>query len=268
MSKLWPCLKLGDPRLPRLVFLHGFLGRGADWEPVAATLAGRYHCILPDLPGHGANTHLPLEIPLSYESVAQGLQTTLADGDRRPVILAGYSLGGRIALYASLRFPDFVRALVLESTSPGIADPAARQERVRADERRAEDIASFGMRAFIDDWYRQPLFRSFQHRPALLEQIRQSRQDNDPTWMAKVIRELSPGCQPFLGDRLSELNIPTLLLAGSLDEKYAVALREMVIRIPRARGLVLPRAGHTIHAERPVRFSQILAAFLSCCVES
>jgi 2-succinyl-6-hydroxy-2,4-cyclohexadiene-1-carboxylate synthase len=121
-----------------------------------------------------------LEIPLSYENVAQGLQTTLADGDRRPVILAGYSLGGRIALYTSLRFPDFVRALVLESTSPGIADPAARQERVRADEQRAEDIASFGIRAFVDDWYRQPLFRSLH---PLLERIRlSSRTMTRPGW--------------------------------------------------------------------------------------
>lgn len=267
MSEMWPCLKLGNPRLPRLVFLHGFLGRGADWEPIAATFADRYHCILPDLPGHGANTHLPLKIPLSYESLAQGLQTTLAGGGRRPVVLAGYSLGGRIALYTSLRFPDFVRALILESTSPGIADPAARQERARADGRRAEDISSFGMRAFVDDWYRQPLFHSLQHRPALLERLRRSRQDNDPTWMAKVIRELSPGRQPFLGKRLSELHLPTLLLAGRLDEKYAVVLREMALQIPQARGLVVPRAGHTIHAERPVRFRRILAAFLSCCIE-
>ncbi len=258
----WPCLTLGDSRLPRLVFLHGFLGRGADWESIATSFADRYYCVLPDLPGHGINTDIPLEALLNYKRLAKGLQTTLAQYGQQPVILAGYSLGGRIALYTSLRYPGLVRALILESTSPGIANPSARQERAQADNRRAERILSDGMSAFIDDWYNLPLFRSLQRRPALLEQIKQARQSNQPAWMAKVIRELSPGGQPFLGECLHEIAFPILLLAGSLDEKYAAGLRETAARIPDARSLVVPLAGHIIHAERPARFCHILSAFL------
>jgi len=261
----WPCLTLGHPDLPRLVFLHGFLGRGAEWQSIASYFSDRYYCILPDLPGHGANITLPMETALNYESLARGLQITLTSLGPQPVILVGYSLGGRIALYTSLRYPEKVRVLILESTSPGIADLSARQERMLADQLQADGILSEGINPFLDRWYSQPLFQSLKGRQVLMEQVRQSRQENDPAWMAKTLRELSPGRQPFLGDRLQELDIPILLLAGSLDKKYAAALRETAASNQRSRALVVPHAGHSIHAERPQRFVYILNTFLSTC---
>lgn len=263
VQKPWPCLTLGDPRQPPLVFLHGFLGRGAEWETVAARFADAYHCFLPDLPGHGANTDLAPDVPLHYDSLADGLHRTLAQPGARPVILTGYSLGGRVALYFSLRYPELVRALILESTSPGISDESSRQERASADACRADAIYSGGLAVFVDEWYNLSLFRSLHHQPALLERIKQSRQNNQPAWMAKIIRELSPGRQPYLGERLRELTMPTLLLAGSLDEKYAAALRGTAARISRARTLIIRQAGHTIHVERPARFIRVLRAFLN-----
>ena len=259
----WPCITLGDVRLPRLVFLHGFLGRGADWQEVAAHFTDRYCCILPDLPGHGANTHLALGPALDYERLARGLARTLAESGKEPVVLVGYSLGGRIGLYAGLQHPGMLRGLLLESTNPGLSELETRQQRALADERQAQKIQSQGMDAFLDDWYAQPLFRSLHARPALLERMRRSRQGNQPVWMAKVLRELSPGSQPFLGERWNELNIPVLLLAGSLDEKYAALVSQTAARFPRVRGLVVPQAGHSIHAERPGRFRQILRTYLA-----
>lgn len=260
MTSPFPIVTLGSPNLPPLVFLHGFLGRGADWLPIARAFADRYHCLLPDLPGHGANLALPLDTPLNYSLLAEGLSATLPDS--RPVTLLGYSMGGRIALYFALRYPERVQTLILESTSPGLQSLSARTERARIDDLWAEKILLNGLPVFVDEWYRLPLFRSLQRQPALLETIKQQRRQNHPEWMAKIISELSPGRQPYLGKDLSKLFVPTLLLAGRLDEKYTAALPGFAAAIPQARALKIPFAGHTLHAERTERFIRILRAFL------
>jgi len=259
----WPCHTLGDARQPLLVFLHGFLGRGEDWAEMAVAFAARYFCIMPDLPGHGANTAMDVETPLSYETLAIGLQATLAEFGSRPVVLTGYSLGGRIALYAGLRLQGLVRALVLESTSAGIPDAGERQARLRADNALADRLEAGGMDEFVEHWYAQPLFQSLRARPALLAYILQFRRANHALWMAKVLRELSPGRQPYLGERWGELKVPVLLLAGELDGKYAASLEETVAAHPQFHGLRVPVAGHIVHAERPARFNSILSGFLS-----
>lgn len=257
---------LGDPSQPGLVFLHGFLGRGADWLPIASAFADRYNCILPDLPGHGANITLAPETPLDYAFFAQDLLAALPDS--RPIHLLGYSMGGRAALYFALRYPERVQTLILESVNPGISDPVARVERARLDDAWAAKIRAHGLPAFIDEWYSQPLFRSLHRQPELLAQIKTARCQNNPGWVAKVIAELSPGRQPWLGSRLDEIKIPTLLLAGKLDEKYAAALPGFAAQIRGARAALVPFAGHTIHAERVERFVAICRAFLSVTLRS
>lgn len=254
-------LTIGHPSAPPLVFLHGFLGRGADWLPIARTFAGRYYCILPDLPGHGSNITFPLGTVLNYEFLVQDLIDNLPT--KRPITLVGYSLGGRTALYFALNHPERVRTLILEGTNPGLEDPIARQERTQSDDAWSDQIRTRGLPTFVDKWYNQPLFHSLHHHPTLLEQFKTTRRENDPRWMAKVISELSPGRMPWLGDRLGEIKIPTLLLAGSLDEKYASCLHDLSAKIQGSMAWKVPMAGHSIHTERPGRFNAICHAFLS-----
>jgi len=250
---------LGSPSHPPLVFLHGFLGRGRDWLPVAETFKDRFYCILPDLPGHGENTDFPFETQLDYDFFVDDLIATL--GEFRKINLIGYSMGGRTALYFALKYPERVQTLVLESTSPGIEPEHARLERCTLDDRWAEKIRANGMAAFVEEWYNIPLFRSLHGQPELLDRIKAARCENSSAWMAKVIAELSPGRVPYLGNQLSELKMPLLLLAGGLDEKYASGLEGFGAAIPSSVASVVPDAGHTVHAERPREFIRLLEKF-------
>src|SRR5918997_6024427 len=78
-----------------LVLLHGFTQTGRSWQPVAAALAGRYRAIAPDLPGHGAFAE---RRPATFAACDAYLRVVA--GDR--FTLAGYSMGGRVALHAAL----------------------------------------------------------------------------------------------------------------------------------------------------------------------
>ena len=260
--RLWPYRLIGSPPKPPLVFLHGYLGSGEDWLQVAEQCAAQFLCILPDLPGHGQNTHQPFTQPLSFEVIAEGLVTLIEALGLDRVGLVGYSMGGRIALYSALRRPQQISALVLESCSPGLATGQARRQRARVDDRRAKSILAGGLEAFVDHWYDMELFGTLKSQPCLFQEIREKRKMNDREWAAKVISELSPGRQPSLWPELGGLRLPTLLLAGALDSNYVEIIAAMDQKIPKSKVEIVPEAGHNIHLEHPSRFIKLVVDFL------
>lgn len=258
----WPARTLGVPERPALVFLHGFLGSGRDWLHLAKRLSDQFYCLMPDLPGHGDNLGTVDESRLGYEALSEGLYATLSTHRSGPVNLLGYSMGGRLAMAFSLRHPERVSRLILESANPGIGNAKQRAERAALDDRLSERILAEGLRAFLDFWYRLPLFALDGRRPVLLERLVNIRAQNDPQWMAAVIRSMSPGRQPNLWPQLGELSIPTLLLAGALDAKYETITIRMAEVIASSRRLLIPFTGHNPHSERPTRIAQTVRAFL------
>src|SRR5215212_7742503 len=134
-----------------LVLLHGFTQTGRSWQPVRQALAARYRSLAPDLPGHG---DFAGRRPASFAACDAYLRA-LARG---PFTLAGYSMGGRIALHAALSLGPAVERLVLIGASPGIADPVERAERAASDAALADRIESIGVEAFVREWGAQPLF--------------------------------------------------------------------------------------------------------------
>jgi 2-succinyl-6-hydroxy-2,4-cyclohexadiene-1-carboxylate synthase len=217
---------------------------------------------MPDLPGHGDNATLSLAQPLNFDLIVEDLRLFFEYLGLDQVILIGYSMGGRIALYAAATYPAKIRALILEGASPGLEAESARQERARLDDERAEFLQAKGVEAFVDQWYNMPLFQTLQARPHLLATVKQKRTNNNPRWLAKIISELSPGRQPSLWPRLTTLSMPVLLLAGELDSTYASLVTKMSRQIPGAIIRIIPQAGHNIHLEQPIQFIESVQAFL------
>ena len=254
-------LTLSNPKNPPLVFLHGFLGSGQSWLEIARPFRENYFCILPDLPGHGENTNLDVNSPLDFDILTEWLFRLLDEIPAPKIHLVGYSLGGRAALAFACRYPKRILTLTLESVNPGIVDQAERALRLAEDTARAESILKDGMSTFVDKWYRMPLFASLNFHPEKLSAIKESASRNDPRWMAKVIRELSPGAQTPLWDSLSNLSFPVLLIAGGKDEKYVQVIRKMAEQISNCKHIIVPGAGHNVHAEQPEEYISLLQKF-------
>jgi 2-succinyl-6-hydroxy-2,4-cyclohexadiene-1-carboxylate synthase len=164
-------------------------------------------------------------------------------------VLAGYSMGGRIALHAALARPERVRRLVLLGASPGLADASEREERRRADDALAERIEAIGVEAFADEWGRLPLWEGQPERVRAAAHADRLR--NTPAGLADALRGLSTGALPSLWDRLGELPMPVVLLAGERDAKFRAIAERMAERIPGARLEIIPGTGHAAHLERP-----------------
>lgn len=172
----------------------------------------------------------------------------------------GYSQGGRLCLQLALDLPAAMAKLVLVSASPGIAEPAERAARVEADERLAQEIERDGVDAFLERWLAQPLFASL---PRERSGIDDRKSFNTVEHLTYQLRVLGQGVQPSNWERLGELRMPVLLIAGELDTKYVGIAQRMAEVIPDARVEIVPGAGHACHLEQPEHVAQLLASFES-----
>lgn len=246
-----------------LVLLHGFTGNAATWSPVRDLLARRHRVIAIDLIGHGATSAPADPSRYAFERALDDL-TDIADqlGIDRATWL-GYSMGGRLTLGLALRRPERVSALILESATPGIQDAGERSERKAADERLAQRIEEIGVEAFIDEWERLPMWESQRTLPAeVLQHQREHRLRNSAIGLANSLRGMGQGAQPSYWDRLGDLQIPVLLIAGAHDRKFVGIAEQMGVSIPGATYSVVSSAGHAVHLERPQHFAGEVREFL------
>src|SRR4051812_22011466 len=129
---------------PTVVLLHGFTQTRRSWRRTVQALGGRYRALAPDLPGHGQAAHrvASFDACTAYVRALSPPRFTLA----------GYSMGGRIALHAALALRARIEQLVLIGASPGLADAAERAARRAADEALAARIEALGVDAFAREW--------------------------------------------------------------------------------------------------------------------
>ena len=301
-----------------LVLLHGWMGSKNDWDPVASTLLDKlgqeWEIVSIDLPGHGSTAYLHSteeqivraalrleddnDDDLNLESLAFSVLHTLSDHYSVQHInaLAGYSLGGRVALAmkgisANSKFEEDSSArrlinddtkLILLSANPGAKwqinaseDEGARRFK---DESLASEIKAICNKAvlmpqgtstervlwgqFLSNWYSSPMWgnlRTKQNFPELASQRSNSMHKRGRD-LAVVLRK----CSPPLNTRHDwELCSPrsTLFLAGSHDSKYV----EMGERWGAESGILLVKvsdAGHALLVEAPITVSNVIAEFV------
>ena len=252
-----------EPEGEPLWLLHGFTGSSATWEPLLARLGTQRAVVAVDLIGHGC-TDAPAD-PARY-TMARAVEDLLALMDALGsgrICLLGYSMGGRLALHLALAAPQRLACLILESASPGIADPARREARRAADEELATFIEQAGIEAFVQRWERHPLWASQASLPEATKQaLRRQRLAQRPQGLAHSLRGMGVGAQAPLWERLGELTMPVLLVAGELDAAYRQMASEMARRMPRARCHVVEGAGHAVHLEHPEAFVAAVTRFL------
>lgn len=238
------------------------MGSAGDWERTAGALSQGFFCIVPDLPGHGESAGLPEE-SYTIEGTAKAVMSLIDKLGVEKARLVGYSMGGRLALYLALRYPDRCAGVLLESASPGIESPEERDARRCADEEKAECLELGDFEEFLRDWYRQPIFASLSRHEGLVEKLVRSRMNNDPRELARSLRGMGTGSQPSLWDELSDLKTPVLAVVGELDEKFVRISRQIAEQNPHIRVRSVPGAGHNVRLEAPGAYLSLLEGFAS-----
>jgi 2-succinyl-6-hydroxy-2,4-cyclohexadiene-1-carboxylate synthase len=231
-----------DVLVVKLLLLHGFTATGASWDGVRRLAdAARYSRIeAPDLRGHGTRAD---ERPVTIEACVADLRQD------EPYALAGYSMGGRVALHLALAQPELVQRLVLVSTTAGLEDEGERADRRASDDDLAEGIERAGIDAFARSWAAQPLFAD--QPPAVAAAAARDRLRNSAEGLAASLRGMGTGAMTPVWDRLHELTMPTTVVVGERDAKFRVIGERLVDALPDADLVVAPGAGHAVHLEAP-----------------
>ena len=128
-----------------VVALHGFTGSGADWAPFARELEQRV--VAPDLLGHGAAPAPSNAEDYRAMSMVRAVSRDLPS--EGPLVLMGYSMGGRVALRLVPQLGSRLSGLVLLGAHPGLEDSVERSERIASDHSVAGMIEERGMEWFL-----------------------------------------------------------------------------------------------------------------------
>ncbi len=234
-----------------IVLIHGFTGNGASWREVAGRIGTGRKVVSVDLPGHdGATPHSDEQG--GFEGAVDRLARAIRKARLRGCHVAGYSLGGRVALGLIVRHPDLVRGGTLIGAGAGLRTKAERKERAAFDAKWIEVLENEGIEEFVRRWEELPVFSTQKKLdPAVLEAQRATRLAHSPAALAASLRALGQAVMPNYWPVLDTIELPVHLVAGAKDKKYAAVATMMAGRLKQAHVTMIPGAGHNVVLEAP-----------------
>ncbi|HDM8185840.1 TPA: 2-succinyl-6-hydroxy-2,4-cyclohexadiene-1-carboxylate synthase [Vibrio harveyi] len=235
--------------LPTLVFLHGLLGSGEDWQTCMAALP-QYDRVTIDLPGHG---HSQSIFCRDLNDCCKLLHSTLSllFPSQQPFILIGYSMGGRIAMHGLAHhcFLDLnICGAIIEGGNFGLQSESEKQARFGNDAHWARRFKTEPFVCVLNDWYQQLVFSSLNHeqRQTLIEK----RSANLGSAVADMLLATSLAKQSYLLPALQQQTIPLYYICGSKDKKFSQLAESSGLAYLQVEG-----AGHNVHQEQPQQFA-------------
>ena len=241
-------LRTGGAR-PPVVLLHGLIGSGACWTPVARVLEGECDVVMPDARGHGGSSTPPHGYRYDdHASDVVGLIQGL--GLSRPVLM-GHSMGGMTAAVAASRRTD-LRGLVL--VDPTFLSPERQREVHASDvaEQHRRTLASSKAELVAQAQARQP------HRsPELLGHLAEARLKT----RLEAFDVLTPP-NPDYRDVVSAIDVPILVVIGDSPVVTFEMATELRGLNPRVRIEEIQDAGHGLPYDQPERLAEVVASFM------
>ncbi|MCL6495829.1 MAG: alpha/beta fold hydrolase, partial [Ignavibacterium sp.] len=202
-----------------VLFIHGFTGNAEEWFPVIEQLPDSFNYAALDLVGHGKSDKPVNPDYYTTESIVDQIKFVKDKlSPNNPIILIGYSMGGRAALSFAAAYPKEIKGIVLESASAGIKNDTERKKRYEDDLKLVQFIHDHTMEEFIELWYDQEMFntqRRFSNDK--IKKLHKKKYDNSKIGMMNILKGFSTGIMPPLHDKLKSISVKTVLICGELD---------------------------------------------------
>jgi pimeloyl-ACP methyl ester carboxylesterase len=239
-----------------VVLLHAFPLSRAMWEPQIPALAQRVRVIAVDLRGHGESEFVEGAVTLmDYADDVIRLLDHLAIAT---AVFAGLSMGGYTLFALYRRYRDRIKGFVLADTRAQADTPegrAGRFDMIRTAEGKGNDaIAEIMLPRLLAP-------ESLSKNAPLVERVRSIITRNPVGTIIADLRAMAD--RPDSVALLPSISCPTLVIVGELDQGTPPPdARLMAERIPGARLVIIPKAGHLSNLEQPEIFNQALLSFL------
>jgi len=248
--------KTFDPLLPTIVFIHGAQNDHSVWGLQSRWFAHHgYGVLAVDLPGHGRSSGPAL---CSVEEMADWLLALLeAAGVRKP-ILAGHSMGSLVALEASLRAPNKIRALAMLGTTYPMKVSDALLATARDDEGTAIDMVNIWSHSSIAHKPSAPApgFSVMGGARRLMQRMSALNPDH-------LFHTDFSACNAYANGEAAAraVRCPTLFIFGSKDMMTPARSTKLLTSTIAHGKVVQVDAGHSLMSEQPDAVLDALDAF-------
>ncbi|KMO23990.1 alpha/beta hydrolase [Methylobacterium indicum] len=247
---------------PVLFCLHFLGGSAREWRPLSERLGPAARCVAIDLPGFGdAADHPGGDVAAMADHVAARIE---AEGPSGPWLIAGNSMGAKVALALARRHEDGdpalagLAGLVLMAGSPPCPEPMAEERRramiawIDADPETRRREAE----AFVSANVGAPL--SPEDHARTVEDVLRANPDAWKAW-------LTGGANEDWRDRIGLLRVPALVVSGAQDGDLGPEAQAALTlpHLARHRHVVAVGAAHLLPLERPDEMAELIRAFLA-----
>ena len=240
--------------MTKLFCIHGNFQAPSVWKPLAENLKAR-------------NVNLVV-IPVNIENYSfDGFDCWVDDfcnsvqtlAGQEKSFLLGYSLGGRLALHASLQNPNLWKSAILVGADPGLESEEEKRLQLDRDRNWAERLRREPLEKLVDEWDAQSVFCGIGNQaPRNLGEM-------DPDRLSHQFEVFSKGIQQNLVPKLAELKRPPVLfVSGEKDHKYQGIGEKLAKSTSTVKAQVIADAGHRVPWENPESFVQVLIDFAFC----
>ncbi len=235
-----------------LVFVHGYLGGGAQWSGQEHAFGGQFQVIAPDLPGFGANN---LDsTPNSIRGLAINVLNQLDKLGVHRFHLVGHSMGGMIVQEMVAMVPERVDKLVLYGTGPMGLMPGRFETIDESRKGLLDKGVEVSGRRIAATWFMQG--ESGRGYDLCVELANQAT-------MQAALAGLT-AMESWSGEKaLAKIKSPSLVLWGDGDRAYLWPQpKKLWQEIAGAQLAVIPGCSHAVHLEKPYLFNVVLQDFL------
>ena len=227
-----------------VLLTHGYGATSRMWEPQWQALGERFRLIAWDIRGHG-RSDAPEDATLYSEAAAVGDMAAILDAcGVAAAVVGGLSLGGYLSLAFHLAHPDRTCALMLFDTGPGYRSDEGRRRWNSMTEELARGLDERGLAALGGG----AEVRMGEHRSV--------------RGLALAARGILAQRDARVIESLPAVAVPTLVLWGERDEAFVKPGEYMAAKIPGARRVVLPNAGHAANLDQPQAFNAAVTSFV------
>ena len=231
---------------PALILTHGYSSTGEMWAGQIAPLSQHFKVVTWDMRGHGASDYPEDQRAYSEAATVADMAALLDAVGAKDAIVGGLSLGGYMSLAFHRAHPDRTRALLIIDTGPGYKNDQARDGWNANAIARAERFEADG---FGDLSKASAEVRLARHR--------------DASGLARAARGMLTQRDARVIESLPGVAVPAIVIVGANDTPFLAASDYMAAKIPGAKKVVIPDAGHSANIDQPAAFNAALLDFLS-----
>jgi 3-oxoadipate enol-lactonase len=242
------CREAGPAGRPAIVFLHGSGTTSAMWQDSLSRFGGEYHCLAPDLPGHGENRVLPWK---SLSDAADRVATLIESrADHGRAHLVGLSLGGEVAYILLAYHSSRIERAVIDGAA---IVPS-----------RVAPLLKAGVSLISPFLHRRTVIRSLGRAvgvpPENLPSFSAGIRSVDPRTFRRAFADAQ---DPGVLDDVLACPVPTLLISGEreLGDIHA-ANAALASLMPHAQARIVPGAGHGWLAALPDLRARTVGAWI------